>query len=119
MSRDFSVAEALDIQRAGCVLGGSALYAGLLEAIGRDYQAGGLMAELLDGRTDRPLHEALGLRLLGAVHRIVLEGRAPELARFYPSVGGHDDGDPTEAFFATVVAHRAEVERGLDKGVQT
>jgi len=77
------------------------------------------MAGLLDGRTDRPLHEALGLRLLGAVHRIVLEGRAPELARFYPSVGGDDGGDPTGAFFAAVVAHRAEVERGLDKGVQT
>ena len=31
---------------------------------------------------------ALPLRLMGAVHRLVLEGRAPKLARFYPSVGG-------------------------------
>ncbi len=31
---------------------------------------------------------ALPLRLMGAVHRLVLEGKAPELGKFYPSVGG-------------------------------
>jgi hypothetical protein len=25
---------------------------------------------------------------MAAVHRLVLEGRAPDLARFYPSAGG-------------------------------
>lgn len=30
----------------------------------------------------------LPLRLMGAVHRLVLQGRLVELARFYPSVGG-------------------------------
>ena len=33
------------------------------------------------------------LQLMGAVHRLVLEGRAPELARFYPSAGGTPDAD--------------------------
>jgi hypothetical protein len=33
----------------------------------------------------------LSLRFMGAVHRAVLQGRAPELAKFYPSVGGHAD----------------------------
>jgi len=36
------------------------------------------------------------LRLLGAVHRLVLERNAPALAAHYPSVGG--DGDPHSAW---------------------
>ena len=35
--------------------------------------------------------DALALRLLGGVHRMVLAGDAPDLARHYPSTGG--DGD--------------------------
>ena len=37
---------------------------------------------------DGLLPGAQALRLMGAVHRLVLEGRAPELAAFYPSAGG-------------------------------
>jgi hypothetical protein len=33
----------------------------------------------------------LSLRFMGAVHRAVLQGQAPELAEFYPSVGGQVD----------------------------
>ena len=33
----------------------------------------------------------LPLRLMGGVHRLVLTGEAPALARFYPSVGGNAD----------------------------
>src|SRR5262245_53023022 len=84
-----------------------------------DYAASGLTRRVLDGRSDRPVHDAVPLRLLGAVHRIVLEGRAPELARFYPSAGGHDAGDPTPSFLAAVAEHLVEVEAGMAKGVQT
>ena len=45
----------------------------------------------------RPTGDALALRLLGGVHRMVLAGDAPELARHYPSVGG--DGDAAAAWW--------------------
>ena len=51
-----------------------------------------MAAELLTGRGDDPVGSALALRFLGAVHRIVLDGRAPDLAALYPSVGGVSDG---------------------------
>ncbi|HET9602307.1 MAG TPA: DUF2332 domain-containing protein, partial [Acidimicrobiales bacterium] len=49
----------------------------------------------------------------------VLDGRAAELAQFYPSAGGLAAGDPTPAFLAAVATHRPEVEDGLARGVQT
>jgi hypothetical protein len=76
-------------------------------------------ADLLTGRGDDPLGSALALRFLGAVHRIVLDGRAPELAAFYPSAGGREMGDPGPAFMLTVRRHRDEVSRRVEDGVQT
>jgi hypothetical protein len=119
-ARRFSVAEALAIHQRACADLGSPMYARLLTALTADHAAGGLTAELLEGRTDRPVHDALALRLLGAVHRIVLEGRAPALAAFYPSVGGERDDDGlAPCFLETVAAHRAEVIAGLSRQVQT
>ncbi len=95
------------------------LYARLLGAVEEDYDGGGTSAALLDGRSDRPLHDATPLRLLGGVHRLVLEGAAPELAEFYPSAGGHSTGDPVPAFLAVLDAHRHELELRMGQGVQT
>jgi hypothetical protein len=62
----------------------------------------------------------LGLKLMGAVHRLVLEGRAPDLATFYPSVGGRADPEPAwTAFRALVADNPNDVEPGLDRPVQT
>ncbi len=114
-----SIAEALAIQRRACAELGSPLYATILAGLLVDHAAGGITAELLEGRSDRPVHDALSLRLLGAVHRIVLEERAPDLATFYPSAGGDRTGDPTSTFLATLAAHRDEVRAGLSQQVQT
>jgi hypothetical protein len=46
---------------------------------------------VLDGYLDTPGRNALALRMLGGVHALVLTGRAPELAAFYPSAGGTAD----------------------------
>lgn len=114
------VHDAIELQIAGCENLGSPLYARLLRELLDDYRAGGLAAELLDGRSDRPVHDAVPLRLLGAVHRIVLRGDAPELAERYPSAGGTDDGGPLlERFWAAVRRHRDEVEAGMGRTVQT
>ena len=82
----------------------SPLYAELLRDAADDVDAGGPCWKVLQGHERDPFSTALALKFLGGVHRIVLEGRAPELAAFYPSMGGDPSkGDPFPAFLATVM----------------
>ena len=67
---------------------GSPLYEMLLAHAAEDVEAGGPCWRVLEGRENDASGAALALQLMGAVHRLVLEGNAPELARYYPSVGG-------------------------------
>ena len=97
----------------------SPLYARVLRGVVTDLRSKGVCADLLTGRGEDPLGSALALRFLGAVHRIVLEGRARELASYYPSAGGTDAGDPGPAFLTVVRRHRAEIDRRIGDGVQT
>jgi hypothetical protein len=118
--RPSTVLEVIDFQAGECGKAGSPLYARILEGVAGDLRAGGTTADLLSGRDDDPFGSALALRLLGAVHRVVLEGRAPALAALYPSVGGDPfGGDPSAEFLATLRAHRDEIQRRLTDGVQT
>jgi hypothetical protein len=114
-----TMAEALVRQQAACAALGSPLYARILEGVIDDYDRGGIVSELLDARTERPARDAVPLRLLGAVHRLVLERLADDLARFYPSAGGDDSGDSVPAFLSTLVDHRHAIGDGLSRTVQT
>jgi len=114
-----AVLDVVAFQARACASSSSPLYGRVLDAVAADLRAGGVCAEVLAGRGDDPFGSALALRFLGAVHRIVLDGRASELAAFYPSTGGTDRGDPGPAFLGTVRRHRAEVARRTDDGVQT
>ena len=80
--------ETLEHQRAACAHLGSAVYADVLVGIAADVAAGGVCAAVLGPHRDDPFATALPLRFLGSVHRLVLEGKAPALARHYPSAGG-------------------------------
>src|SRR3954447_8433053 len=82
------ISERLRWQGDWCARLGSPLYGDLLERAAADFESGGPCAALLTGHEDDALGTALPLRFLGAVHRLVLDGRAPELAAYYPSVGG-------------------------------
>jgi hypothetical protein len=115
-----TVEEVLQVQARACAAAGSDLYARVLEGVLADVRAGGPCAAVLRPHARDPFGTALALRLLGAVHRLVLEGRAPSLAVSYPSVGGDPSvGDPATAFVAVVDEHRDEVARLLHEGVQT
>jgi hypothetical protein len=81
-------------QAAACQHLGSPLYAGLLGHAADDLLAGGPVAPVLDGYLAAPGRSALGLRMLGGVHALVLTGQAPELAAFYPSAGGTAEPGP-------------------------
>jgi hypothetical protein len=71
-----------------------------------------------------PVLDALPLRFLGGIHRLVLDGRAPRLAPYFPSVGGHFDDNTSSdelasAFLGTVDECREDVALALGRGVQT
>jgi hypothetical protein len=99
------------------------LYQRLLESAIDDFEAGGVFADLLADPGRDPIESAVPLRLLGAVHRLVLIGEAADLAAFYPSVGGTYDPetspDPGPVFVETVAEHRDTVAAGLARHVQT
>ncbi len=113
-------AEYLRLQGQGCGKLGSPFYDALLMRAADDHDAGGPIAAVFDRYRLPPVASAMALRLMGAVHRLVLEGRAPTLAPYYPSVGG--DGDATSAwraFRAFVETNLADLRRRLEAGVQT
>jgi hypothetical protein len=107
-------------QAAGCGELGSPLYASLLDNVADDVLEGGPTADVLAGHENDSGPSALALRLMGAVHRLVLERRAPQLAMFYPSVGGTADLDGAwPAFREVIVEHHDELRRLLDRPPQT
>ncbi len=87
-------AQRFEFQALACGALGSSLYAGLLNHAARDLRAGGPTVGVLEGHLDDPGRGALALRMLGGVHALVLTGRVPELAEFYPSAGGRADPGP-------------------------
>jgi predicted ATP-grasp superfamily ATP-dependent carboligase len=111
------LAEELRHEATGSRRLGSALYGSLLERVADDVEAKGPSWKLLDEKW--PACRPVSVRLMGAVHRLVLEGSAPDLARFYPSAGGTDEGDPWPAFAQTLITHRQRLVDLLDHPVQT
>ncbi|MCP2168794.1 DUF2332 domain-containing protein [Goodfellowiella coeruleoviolacea] len=65
----------------------------LLVGAAADLTAGGVTSEIMAGCERDRQGSVPGLRFAGAVHRMVLEGKAPALAKHYPSVGGSPDLD--------------------------
>lgn len=107
-------------QQQWCAALGSALYARVLGGIVDELRAGGPIWTLLAPHAGDPVSSVLPLRFLGAVHRLVLSGKAPALAAHYPSAGGHMDAATVwDAFRQTVDAHATELAVRVRDGVQT
>jgi len=114
------IAAALSEQAGWCRRLGSPLYAALLDEAARDAAARGPLWAVLAGHEDDPPGSALALRLMGAVHRLVLTGRAPALARHYPSAGGEAGADGAwPPFRDLVAAEQATLRPLIDRPVQT
>lgn len=82
-----------DQQAAGCTALGCPFYAVLLAHMADDVRTGGVVWDLLAPHATAPFTDAYALRALGGLHRRVLAGDAPALARHYPSTGGDGDAD--------------------------
>ncbi len=114
------VAGWLRFQAKGCAELGSPFYAALLESAAADLEVGGPVSEALAGFEGESELSALALRLMGAVHRLVLQDRLPQLAPHYPSVGG--DGDAALAWLAfrdALTERRMEIRQLIARGCQT
>jgi hypothetical protein len=100
------LARRLRFQSAACAQLGSPLYADLLARSATDLDAGGLTLELLRGHEHDPGPSALALRLMGAVHRLVLAGELPRLAALYADP--ERELEQTWAAFVEAIADRGE-----------
>jgi hypothetical protein len=113
-----TVAGLLRYQGVACGYVGSPLYEDLFARAADDYEQGGPTREVLAGHEHDPKDSALALRLMGAVHRLVLEGELPELARHYEAAGA--DRDRTWAAFRAALSERAgDLRRLVERPVQT
>lgn len=83
-----SLQERFRRQATQCRAAGSPLTAALLEGAAGELAAPGPVRDLLGPLAADPPGSVPSLRLAGALHRLVLERRAPALALHYPSVGG-------------------------------
>jgi hypothetical protein len=119
-----TLAERLRVQAVHCATLGSPLYEGLLVRAAGDAIAGGPVWRLFEDRDAAPADSA-PLAMMGAVHRLVLSGRAPGLAPWFASAsiaagalaGAWPAPDPEgawPAFRAIVDGQRDEVAALLD-----
>jgi hypothetical protein len=102
----YRLVKRLRLQSENCRFLGSELYGRLLDAAADDAEAGGPTLGLMEPYAHERWGVAVGLKLMGAVHRLVLQGEAPELARYYPNVGGTLPPDGAWVAFRAVLEER-------------
>ncbi len=103
-----------------CAGSGSPMYGELFELVATDVEAGGVFAAILSGREDDPSRLAVPLRLAGGLHRLVLDGRASQLRRWYPSTGGSWDAESAWPEIQDAAAdHRRALRAALEQPPQT
>lgn len=108
------------LQAQACGRLGSPMYESLLSRVAEDIERGGISCSVLAGHEDDPGPSALALRFAGGVHRLVLSGGAPDLARYYPSVGGEWDPEPAWRALGALLREQPDsVRQGLDSAPQT
>src|SRR5436305_12483284 len=67
--------------------GRSPLYVELMNGAAQSVACGGVAAAVFDG-TESTRGSVPALRLMSALHHLVLEGSAPDLAAYFPDAGG-------------------------------
>jgi len=112
--------ERMRLQARQCRLMGSPLTGALLEGAATSLRHGGVVADVVEPYLDLPPGAVPSLRFAGALHRLVLERKAPELALHYPSVGGTAPEEGVwPAAEQTCRAHVDELRALMARPVQT
>lgn len=100
--------------------GDRSLYGFAMRGMADDWEAGGVVREICAGWEDAPPGSVVQLRLLAGVFRIVLRRQAPELARFYESLGGTASPEGVWPIMRGVMSsHVAELKDALTVAPQT
>ncbi|UQB91768.1 MULTISPECIES: DUF2332 domain-containing protein [Mycobacterium] len=114
------LAHTLRAQGRFCASSGSAMYGELFELVAADVEAGGVFAAILSRHRHAPSRDAVPLRLLGGLHRLVLDGRAAHLRRWYPSTGGSwNAGAAWPQIRDAAAGHADALRAALDQPPQT
>ncbi len=116
---ELNLHDAMLVQAAASAEMGSQINRTVLEGLAKNLAAGGIVHELTKDLALRPARDAVSLRILGAAHREVLAGRAPQLARHYPSAGGSPGPSLVEDFLGVLTSNRPAIVDGLGRTVQT
>lgn len=96
------------------------VYGVLLDAFADDLEAGGPVAEICRDHLDARRGDAVQLRLLAGIFRIVLRGDLPQLRPYYACLGGTDDpAGAWEAMRPVLSAHVEELRAALEFAPQT
>ncbi len=90
--------------QVGCEALGSPLWAAMCARFALEAEAGGPVFALLEPHAGSTFADAYPLRMLGGLHRLALDGDAPELTRHLPSTGGDGDEDEVWAALSAIVA---------------
>jgi hypothetical protein len=112
------LAARLRFQAEACERVGSPLYADLLGHAAADVEAHGPTWEVLCGHERDPGSSALGLRLMGAVNRLVLRGDEPALAAIYKA-GNRDESAAWQTFSSVLERNVKTLRQLVDLPVQT
>ncbi len=92
----------------------------LMERCADDLAAHGPTERLLEHFDGHPVLDAMPQRVLGAVQGLLLEGKAPELARFHPFGGGTPRWPELgDAFIAAMDEHLEDIAPRMKRQVQT
>ena len=115
------LAALLQDQARACERNGSRMYAELLDRMALDSREGGPVSAALAGFAEATVDDAVPLRLMGALHRLVLERAVPELALHYPSVGGRFSGAAAvwPAVLQAMDEHAEQISASLQRFPQT
>jgi hypothetical protein len=120
MSERATIPQLCRFQADWCEKLGSPLYAHLLRASADNYENNGIVRKLLEPYANDPRGSALALRMMGAVHRLALQGQLPELAQFYPSCGGTVALEPAwQAFRNSLAEQMASLRQLVVRPLQT
>jgi hypothetical protein len=96
------------------------LYQNLLFAMAQDWEAGGVVRQICAGWEEAPSSDVVQLRLLAGLQRLVLDRQAPQLAMYYPDLGGTAASEHAWADVEPVLrAHLAELREALQLAPQT
>ena len=111
--------DALLHQSGLCAQLGSPLYAEIFQAMAADLTNNGVTAQISEHLTIRPLRDAAPLRIAGAIHRLALTGKAPSIARHFPSTGGNPGPTLVADYLEALAIFRNDIDDGLSRSVQT